>query len=208
MPDKNRPNYNFIKKETVYNDVINAVNETLNTMGYNNRGVDNSNEKKPRYITHNEVNYVLRQVYRKLFRPDKPLYNNQRSKINYNDVEVLNELANVFIDLCSTFNKSLGLISFGYLTGIDHETMRQWLYNDGTANPARLAVLKRIQTEHKAAHIALLNEAPVGALAVANNDRETGLEWAKQNAQLTVEKQVFILPSERLNKLKLDAPQE
>lgn len=208
MPDKNRPNYNFIKKETVYDDVITAVNETLQTMGYNNRGVDNSNEKKPRYISHNEVNYVLRQVYRKLFKPDKPLYNNQNSKINYNDVEVLNELANVFIDICSTFNKSLGLVSFSYLTGIDVETMRDWTIDGAAGNPARLRIIKRIQTEHKAAHIALLNEAPVGALAVANNDRETGLEWAKQNAQLTAEKQVFILPSERLNKLQLDAPQE
>lgn len=208
MPDKNRPNYNFIKKETVYNDVMQAVNETLQTMGYNNRGIDDTNEKKPRFISHNEVNYVLRQVYRKLFKPDKPLYNNQNSKINYNDVEVLNELANVFIDICSTFNKSLGLVSFSYLTGIDVETMRDWTIDGAAGNPARLRIIKRIQTEHKAAHIALLNEAPVGALAVANNDRETGLEWAKQNAQLTAEKQVFILPSERINKLQLDAPQE
>jgi hypothetical protein len=54
--------------------------------------------------------------------------------------------------------------------------------------------------------INLLNSSPVGALAVANNDIETGLEWSKQQAAQLAQNTVYILPSERMERLKLDKP--
>jgi hypothetical protein len=52
--------------------------------------------------------------------------------------------------------------------------------------------------------IALLNESPVGVLAVANNDVETGLKWAENNIQQITNNTVYYLPSERLDHLQLD----
>ena len=75
-------------------------------------------------------------------------------------------------------------------------------------NPARFKVLKSIQECHKLAQINLLNDTPVGALAVANNDVETGLEWSKQQAQQIGQNAIYILPSERMDRLKLDKPQD
>ena len=66
------------------------------------------------------------------------------------------------------------------------------------------AIVKNIRECHKMEQINLLNDSPVGALAVANNDPETGLEWSKQQAQQIAQSQVFILPSERMSKLKLE----
>ena len=75
-------------------------------------------------------------------------------------------------------------------------------------NIKRSQVLKNIQEGHKQQQINLLNDTPVGALSVANNDSETGLEWCKQQAAQIAQNAIYILPSERMNRLKLDKPEE
>ena len=95
-------------------------------------------------------------------------------------------------------------MSFSYLTGIAPDTLRQWRL-DEKVNPKRSAVIKYIQEGHKAAQISLLNDSPVGALAVANNDVETGLEWATKQAITAGQQAVFLIPSERLNRLSISA---
>lgn len=199
-----KPEYNYINASTVYDEVMTAFNAAMLSIGFNENGIDNSNEKKPRYITHNQVNYCFRQVARKLFTPEKPLYNNQKSLINYDNVELLTELSKVFIDICQRFNKSLGLMSFSWLCNIDYSTLYLWLQRDEESNPARFKVLKSIQENHKAIHVALLNESPVGAMAAANNDTETGLKWAANQVQQITNNTVYYLPSERTDKLKLE----
>ena len=52
--------------------------------------------------------------------------------------------------------------------------------------------------------ISLLNDSPVGALAVANNDSETGLKWAANQIQTITNNTVYYLPSERTDRLNLD----
>lgn len=197
-----KPDYNFINPETVHDEVMSTVNQVITELGY-----DITNPKERRSITHSEINYVLRQVYYRLFKPPKALYNNQASLINYDNVELLQVLANTFIDICATFNKSLGLMSFSFMLGVNYKTLYNWLQGENP-NPERLQVLKSIQECHKVQQIALLNESPVGALAVANNDTETGLEWSKQQAALQATNAVYILPSERSGRLKLDKLQD
>lgn len=201
--EERRPQYNYINIETIKDDIYNSLNAHLYELGFNDFGVDDSNPRKPRYITHNHINYILRQIYNDLFKPDKALFNNQVSIIDYNNINQLETIANIFIDICTRFNKSLGLISFGYLTGIDTATLFNWLNNE-PPNPQRLEVLKNIQENHKNIHIGLLNESGVGQLATANNDSETGLNWSKNNAPGLTNSAVYILPSERLDRLKIE----
>ena len=52
--------------------------------------------------------------------------------------------------------------------------------------------------------INILNESPVGALAVANNDNETGLNWSRQQALEQANNAVFLIPSERVSRLNLE----
>ena len=96
-------------------------------------------------------------------------------------------------------------MSFSYMVGINYATLALWLQNDEKSNPARFGVLKSIQESHKAQHIALLNESPVGALAVANNDVETGLQWSQNQAITAAANAVYLIPSERLKRLNLTA---
>ena len=184
-----------------------ALYNALESLGYDRRGIDDSIPNKPRSITHNQINYCLRQIYKNIFQPDKALYNNQASKIDYNDCNQLYIIAQSFLDICMMFNKSLGLMSFCYLTGINPDTIYRWISPEGKRlNPERSEIIKYIQEGHKAAQIALLNDSPVGALAVANNDVETGLEWSRHQALTAASNTVFLLSSERAEKLKLTAP--
>lgn len=75
---------------------------------------------------------------------------------------------------------------------------------DREVNPIRYDIIKNIQEGHKQAQINILNGSPVGALAVANNDKETGLNWSENNAQQVTSNTVYILPSERSGRLNLE----
>ena len=197
-----KPKYNFINPETINSQVINAVRDNIIALGY-----DLTNPKDRKSITHNEVNYILRKVYEQLFKPDQALYNNQKSLLDYDDTKTIKMLADTFIDICAMLNKSLGLVSFGYMIGVSTTTIYNWS-RDEKPNPERFAIVKYIQDCHKAAQIGLLNDSPVGALAVANNDTETGLEWSTKQALNQASNAVFLIPSERLNRLKIQAPEE
>ena len=98
-------------------------------------------------------------------------------------------------------------MSFGFMLGIDYSTLARWL-SDETLNPKRSAVLKSVKECHKVQQIGLLNDTPVGALAVANNDHETGLEWSKNQAAALAVNTVYLLPSERVDRMKLDKPED
>lgn len=192
-----KPSYNFINPKTINSEVIKAVRDNITALGY-----DLTNPKDRKSITHNEVNYILRKVYEQLFKPNQALYNNQKSLLDYDDIDTIKTLANTFIDICSMLNKSLGLVSFSYLIGVSTTTLYNWS-RDEKSNPERFMMVKYIQESHKAAQIGLLNDSPVGALAVANNDVETGLQWSLNQTITAANNAVFLIPSERLNRLNI-----
>ena len=198
------PKDKYININTISQDIDNCINDYclqygINLQDYNTRV----------NIKHNEVNNILRYIYKTLFKPNITLCNHQTSYIDYNNIELLQVIADKFIDICLLFNKSLGLMSFALMSGISYATIYNWMNADGEKiNPERLEVLKNIQECHKMEQIGLLNDSPVGALAVANNDIETGLEWSKQNAQQIASNTVYILPSERVDKLRITKEQD
>lgn len=197
MPGK-IPKDKYINIDTISQDIDNCIIEYCDKYGIN------LNDYNMRVnIKHNEVNNMLRYVYKCLFKPNITLPNNQKSYVDYENIDLLQVLADKFIDICMMFNKSLGLMSFALLVGCDYATIYLWMQDNGKSNPLRFKLLKNIQENHKNQHIALLNDTPVGALAVANNDIETGLEWSKQQAIQSASNTVYLIPSERLDKLKL-----
>lgn len=151
-------------------------------------------------IKHSTLNYMFTYIYNRLFKPDQTLCNNQKSYVDYNNIELLQVLSDKFISICQRFNKSLGIMSFGYMIGVNYNTLSRWI-SEKESNYARYCIVKNIQENHKAQQIAILNDAPVGALAVANNDTETGLNWNEKQAAAAASNTIYILPSERLQTL-------
>lgn len=193
------PKDKYININTIESDIDKCIDDYLTMMGIDR------DYKSLVNIKHQTVNGMFRYIYKRLFKPDRTLCNNQKSLIDYENIELLSLLADKFVDICSMFNKSLGLMSFSYMTGIDYSTIYEWTNEGEKLNPKRSEVLKKIKECHKAAQISLLNDSPVGALAVANNDTETGLQWATKQAIAAGQQAVFLIPSERLNRLSISA---
>lgn len=165
-------------------------------------GIDIYDIGQCKAIPHNTLTLCFKYIYESLFKPSQTLCNNQKSLIDYNNNDLLSVIVDSFIKWALWFDKSMGLMQFSLMTGIHRETLAEW--RDKTeSNPIRSDLIKSICEVHKMEQINILNGSPVGALAVANNDVETGLEWSKQQALLQASNTVFLLPSERLDKLKL-----
>lgn len=198
MATKGKPQYNIIQVDSISDQIDQCVKDFFSKFN-----IDIYDLKSIKSIPHNTLNLCFNYIYEQLFKPSKPLFNNQKSLVDYDNIELLQVLADKFIAICQHFNKSLGLMSFCYMIGLSYDSVYSWLHNP-ESNPERIKVIKSIQESHKAAQIGLLNDTPVGAMAVANNDTETGLQWAKNQATLTATNAVFVLPSERSGRLKLD----
>lgn len=197
MAYKSKP-MNAININTIENEIDNCVISFFNK--YN---IDIYDITQCKSISHNHLTLCFMNVYDTLFKPDKPLYNNQRSLIDYDNIELLTVICNCFIKWTLFFDKSLGLMQFSLFTGIHRKTLAEWR-DHPELNPARSDLIKSLCEVHKMEQINLLNNTPVGALATANNDTETGLEWSKNQAAQLAQNAVYILPSERVDRLKLD----
>ena len=191
------PKDKYININTIEQQINDCVDMFLNELQIDNDYVSIIS------IKHSTFTYMMSYIYEHLFKPSETLCNNQKSYVDYTNIELLQKLADIFINLCQRFNKAQGLMSFSYLLGCSYSTLSDWMNRTDELNLKRSAVLKSIQEGHKQQQINLLNDSPVGALAVANNDIETGLEWSKQQALMQASNTVFLLPSERLDKLKL-----
>lgn len=195
MPGK-IPSNKYININTVCTDIDKCIDKFLDENGIE------KDYKSIISIKHSTVNYMFNYIYQSLFKPDQTLCNNQKTYVDLENIELLQVLADKFIEICQRFNKSLGLMSFGYMIGVNYNTLTRWV-SDEKSNSKRYCVIKSIQEGHKAQHIALLNESPVGALAVANNDIETGLQWSQNQALTATQNAVFLIPSERLKRLEI-----
>lgn len=190
----------IFNKENIAQLIDNCINDYCNIYG-----LDIYNYNFRVNIKHNEVNNILFYCYKNLFASDVKQWQNKKSLIDYDDIELLNVIAYKFIDICLFFNKSLGLMSFCLFTGIDDNTIQRWKSPEGkTLNPAKWELCKAIQENNKNLLVSHLKDSTIGAVAVANNDYETGLNWSKNNVQSITQNAVYILPSERLQQLKLD----
>lgn len=193
-----------VRKDNAINiNTISAQIDNCVIRFFDNFNIDINDMSSIKTIPHNTLSLCMRFIYQELFKPDHNMINNQKSLIDYNDNVMLELLANKFLELCLRFNKSLGLMSFGFMIGCDYSTLMRWL-SDRESNPVRYDILKSIQEGHKAVHIGLLNDTPVGLLATANNDTETGLNWSANQAQQITNNTVYYLPSERTDKLHLE----
>ena len=188
----------YININTVAQDIDNCVIDFMQQ-----RNIDIYDVGQCRSIPHNVLTLCMMSVYNKLFKPDHGVFNNQRSLIDYNNTDLLTVIANKFIEWSLWFDKSMGIMQFSILTGIHYTTLASWA-NDQESNPARSDIVKSIKEYHKMEQIGILNNTPVGALAVANNDPETGLNWSANQAQQITNNTVYYLPSERCDKLQLE----
>ena len=167
--------------------------------------IDLSDYKTKVSLKHSTFNNLFRNIYKNILSNNSYIPFQHNSLIDYNNNDILLYFANKFIDICTEYNKSLGLLSFCYFIGVDYIRIQEWISAEGEKlNPGRAFILNKLREAHKAQHISLMNDSGLGLLAVANNDAETGLQWQEKVQTATQQTTVYLLPSERVDRLRIE----
>lgn len=202
MPHKE---YKKIDLESLHDQIWAVVREYCV-----NSGIDINDYKMRSTLKHNTIINLMLYIYNNIFKPnyDTGLKGIPKTIIDYDNLEELSIVCSEFINICSFFNVSHGYYAFEIMTGIDDNVIFEWQKKNDELNLRRSAIIKAIREYNKSALIGILKDSGVGAIAVANNDVEAGLEWAKNTQQIAQNNTVYYIPSERIDKLRLDKPPE
>ncbi len=99
------------------------------------------------------------------------IYNNNiPSNFNAYNYEIVNNVCDIYIDLCFVYDKEVSIIGFSNLTGIDAETIRLW-GNEDRLSSTSFAVHKKLfdfREESLSNKLVTGRQNPVGVLGVLN----------------------------------------
>lgn len=138
---------------------------------------------------------IWEYIYNILFKPDKDTirYNNKRSKLDYSDIETIDNIFTIYRNLCFKF-KILPMINdFCTLTGISRDTINSWergeYRGDNRENVSvkHSDLAKKIKEATQRMTIKNLNSNPLGQQSIANNYEEAGLLFVRKEAQAQAE---------------------
>lgn len=155
------------EKVEVYN---NSIEESIA-----NYCIDHNLGEKDLYkIDQSRWNSVLLYVYKQVFKPtpdNNPNYRyNGKSNIDYSNKELLNNICDIYINLCYEYSKEVSVMGFSKLTGIDTETIYNWAKTPETGRGS-LGVAKKLNAEREeslSAKLASGKGNPVGILGILN----------------------------------------
>lgn len=133
--------------------------------GIQDRGID------PNKVTSNLFIYFLRQCYKTLFKPSKPLYPlGNQCIIPYNTTNI-QRLIYIYSELVDRYQTLPSVVAFERLTGMEEETIDRYVTNGRDI----IRKLRKSAVQNK------LYDTTIGVIALANNDIDTGLLYTRQN---------------------------
>lgn len=90
-------------------------------------------------------NGLLHYIYMKVFKykDNTVRYNNKRSVIDYNNTYIINDLINIYVDLCFKYNHIPTILGFSMFTGIDNTTINDWLNSNTRVNNDVVEVMEK-----------------------------------------------------------------
>jgi len=99
---------------------------------------------------------------------------------NYNryNYELVNNICDIYIDLCFLYDKEVSIIGFSNITGIDTENINNWGNNNGKLSQEGFVVYKKLyeyREESLSDKLATGNKNPVGILAILNRHYQWNL---------------------------------
>lgn len=174
------------QKVEVYN---NRIEESIA-----NYCIDHDLNQKDLYtIDQSRWNSVLLYVYKQVFKPNKETDNkvyryNEKSNIDYSNKELLDEICDIYINLCYEYSKEVSIMGFSKLTGISLDTIYEWL-NGGDSARGSSEVAKRLSREREESlsdKLASGKGNPVGILGILN--RHYGWNMGQPRGQDTRQK--------------------
>ncbi len=123
-------------------------------------------------MTQNRWNSVLFYIYDHVFKPlksDVKRYN-ENSNIDYSNQGLIDTVCDMYIRLCSEYEKEISVLGFSKMTGITTETIYAW-NNGPETQRGTSGIVKKLATEREASLSDKLVSGkinPVGVLGVLN----------------------------------------
>lgn len=161
---------------------------------FSDRGIDPGKDT----VKQSKFNGAWKYIYSALFKPDKNTvrYNNKNSKIDYSDIWLLNDLCDIYIDLCFEYNILTGQYGFCRMTGICTDTLNSWKRGeyrrgDGKTSLTHSDIVKKIDDCYTELHKNNMGDTPVGQITMANNDEGVGLMYAEKAARAQAQAQAI-----------------
>lgn len=144
-------------------------------------GIDDM-KKESQSVWNGALRYIRRHVFnnKNLLKEPNNIYNiNNSITSNYNmyNYELVNNICDIYIDLCFINDKEVSILGFSNLTGIDNETINVWGNNDNKLSALSFGIYKKLsqfREESLSNKLVTGNKNPVGVIAVLN--RQYG--WA------------------------------
>ncbi len=137
-------------------------------------------------------NSVLLYIYSQVFKPHKNdgivRRYNEKSNIDYSNRELIDNVCDIYINLCYEFSKEVSIMGFNKLTGIDEETINNWA-NDAGVERGSLGVRKKLLAEREESlsnKLASGKGNPVGILGILN--RHYGWNMGQPRGQTATQK--------------------
>lgn len=151
------------------------------TMFCEENGIDDM-KKESQSVWNGALRYIRRHVFnnKDLLKEPNNIYNTNNSIVsNYNmyNYELVNNICDIYIDLCFINDKEVSILGFSNLTGIDNETINVWGNNDSKLSSKSFGIYKKLsqfREESLSNKLVTGNKNPVGVIAVLN--RQYG--WA------------------------------
>ena len=139
-------------------------------------------KKESQSVWNGALRYIRRHVFnnKDLLKEPNNIYNTNNSiASNYNmyNYELVNNICDIYIDLCFINDKEVSILGFSNLTGIDNETINVWGNNDSKLSTLSFGIYKKLsqfREESLSNKLVTGNKNPVGVIAVLN--RQYG--WA------------------------------
>ena len=139
-------------------------------------------KKESQSVWNGALRYIRRHVFnnKDLLKEPNNIYNTNNSIVsNYNmyNYELVNNICDIYIDLCFINDKEVSILGFSNLTGIDNETINVWGNNDNKLSTLSFGIYKKLsqfREESLSNKLVTGNKNPVGVIAVLN--RQYG--WA------------------------------
>lgn len=118
---------------------------------------------------------------------------------NYNryNYELVNNICDIYIDLCFLYDKEVSIIGFSNITGIDTENINNWGNNNGKLSREGFVVYKKLyeyREESLSDKLATGNKNPVGILAILNRHYQWNLPGVSREKTYDTELPASKLP--------------
>lgn len=78
------------------------------------------------------LHYLYMHVFK--YKPNTVRYNNKNSILDYRNTYIINDVINIYIDICFRYNHIPTILGFSVLTGIDNQTITSWINGEYKTN--------------------------------------------------------------------------